>query len=355
MREPRWRWLVPYGLIALIGAPLAIWLHAMLDDARHGEDVDWKDPWALILLGGCALLAWVGFHLHRQRSATMAYARVVEWRLVRSGTIANLRSLPAVLRVLAVAAVVLALARPQTYREEDIVIKGIDIMIVLDMSRSMEEADLSRDRLDAAQRTIRNFIAGRKGDRIGLVVFGERTMVQCPLTSDRLALDQIVADLALGDVPDLGTAIGDGLALGLVTLRRGDASSSVVILLSDGDNNIAEHFEPEEASAMAKEMKVKVFTVLVGEVRTGWLGGNAVNPELMTSIAQDTGGRFFRVGDDESLARSFQAVSKTLDKTEHKTTSRIPNAELFIWFALTAAALLAVERVLALTRWRRFP
>ena len=352
-RQPRELW--PYGLIVAIGAPLALWLHGAIGDARHGEPVGWKDPWALILLGGAVLVAWVAFHLQRQRAATMSYARVEQWRRVRPGAVARLRSLPSVLRVLAVVALALALARPQTYRTEDIEVQGIDIMIVLDLSRSMEERDLSLNRLDAAQRTIRNFIAHRRSDRIGLVVFGERTMVQCPLPTDRAALDQIVAELALGDVPDLGTAIGDGLALGLTTLRRGDASSRVVILLSDGDNNISEHFAPEEAARIATEMQVKVFTVLVGEDRTGWLGGNAVNPELMTSIAQQTGGRFFRVGDDDSLRDSFEAVSKLLNKSAHRVTARVPDAELFVWFAIAAALLLAVERLLSLTRWRRFP
>jgi Ca-activated chloride channel family protein len=347
--------VVPYLLLATVGAPLAALIVDRIDRARAGETIAWRNPWALVLLGGCLLLAWVGFHLRRGRVATIAFARVAELDFIRRGPVAYLVSLPAALRILAVALFALALARPQTYRTEDIEVEGIDIMVILDMSRSMEETDLRRNRLDAAQRTIRRFIVHRKEDRIGLVVFGQMAMLQCPLTTDYRAIDQIVADLALGDVPEFGTAIGDALALGLASLRRSDARSKVAILLSDGDSNWTSKFDPDEAGRLAADGGVKVFTVLVGEENGGWLTGNAVNPELMRDLARRTGGLFFRAGDDRSLDRSFEVVRKTLEKTRRKVRGRVPDAELYPYLLLPALALLLLERLLAASRLRRFP
>src|SRR5690606_12532389 len=125
------------------------------------------------------------------------------------------------------------------------------VMIALDLSRSMEERDLGQNRLDAAQRTIREFLAGRASDRVGLVVFAREALLQCPLTLDYRSLDQIVADLAIGDVPEMGTAIGDALGLSLAQLARSAATSKVVILLSDGDSNVVNEMDPHEARALA--------------------------------------------------------------------------------------------------------
>src|SRR5439155_25631909 len=140
------------------------------------------------------------------------------------GVGAWLADLPGALRVVAIAALAVALARPETYRTIKHEVDTIDIVIVVDMSKSMEETDMgvpgrSVDRLDAAQRVIRRFLRRTKNDRIGLVIFGQQAMLQCPLTQDTKVLEQIVADLAIGDVPELGTAIGDGLALALSQLR----------------------------------------------------------------------------------------------------------------------------------------
>src|SRR5262249_24032804 len=161
---------------------------------------------------------------------------------------------------------------------------GIDIMVIFDMSKSMQETDLRLNRLDAGQRVIRNFIARREGDRIGLVVFAREALLQCPLTTDYRSLDQVVADLAIGDLPELGTAIGDGLALAVAQLRRSEARSRIAILISDGDSNVAYQMDPDEATRVAAAMGIRVFTVLVErEDSRGPVGANqyAVNPELL--------------------------------------------------------------------------
>lgn len=356
----RRRWLsalIPYLLLLLVGTPIGFYFQGDLARISEIESLSWRNPWAVLLGGGCLLLCWVLFHLRVRRAPTLAFSRVDEARSVRPGAIAYLATFPAALRICAVGLLVVALARPQTYRMEEVEIEGIDIMLVLDLSKSMEERDLVRNRLDAAQRTVREFLAQRENDRIGLVVFAQMAMLQAPLTVDYRSLDTIIADLAIGDVPEMGTAIGDALALALANLRRSDAKSKVVILLSDGDSNWTTKFDPLEAKEVAEEMGVKVFTILMGrESARGGLGDvYAVNPTLLRDIARDTGGMFFRAQETRELEKSFEAVRDTLEKSRHRVKGRIPNAELFDRLAVAALILLLLEMVLVFTRWRRFP
>lgn len=360
MARRRRRWLgalVPYLLLLVIATPIAVYFQGDLDKISELESLSWRNPWALVLLGGCVLLCWVLFHLRVRRAPTLAFSRVDDARAVKPGAIAYLATLPAALRITAIGLLAVALARPQTYRYEDVEVEGIDIMMVLDLSKSMEERDLVRNRLDAAQRTVREFLKNREQDRIGLVVFAQMAMLQAPLTLDYRALDTIVADLAIGDVPEMGTAIGDALALALASLRRSDAESKVVILLSDGDSNWTTKFDPLEAKEVAEEMGVKVFTILMGRESAGGGLGDvyAVNPNLLRNIARDTGGLFFRATETRELEDSFEAVRATLEKSRHRVRGRIPNAELFDRLAVAALILLLLEMLLAFTRWRRFP
>ncbi|HEX3764158.1 MAG TPA: VWA domain-containing protein [Kofleriaceae bacterium] len=356
------RALVPWLLVAGLGAIAALVIARAFDAMRGAEAIVWRSPRAVILLAAAGFVGVVAFHLHRRRAAAMAFSQT---HLVRRiGGLAWLSDLPGVLRVLAVAALAVALARPETYRTLKHEIDTIDIMIVVDMSKSMEETDLPRDRLDAAQRVIRRFLRRSTHDRIGLVVFGQQAMLQCPLTLDTKLLEQIVADLVIGDVPELGTAIGDGLGLALSQLRddRRDLAagepptkSKVVILLSDGDSNWVTRFEPDEAAQVARSMGVKVYTVLVGREEADLFGGTSVNPATLRSIAAVTGGEFFRATDYESFDRGFQTVRSKLDTTKRVEIERIPDKQMFVPLALLALVLLGLELVLSHTRLRRLP
>jgi Ca-activated chloride channel family protein len=256
-------------------------------------------------------------------------------------------------------------------------------MIVFDMSKSMEETDLPRDRMDAAQRVVRRFLRRTKQDRVGLVIFGQQAMLHTPLTHDMKMLEQVVADLAIGDVPELGTAIGDGLAMALAVLRRSDGQcdpnpvapktcpdeftcsskgfcegkkrNKVVILLSDGDNNWVTRFNPDDASKTAREMGVQVYTVLVGREDSDNFGGMSVNPATLRNIAKNTGGEFFKATDYESFDRGFQTVRNKLDTVKRTRTERIPDKQLVVSLVLIAAVLLALEILLSHTRLRRLP
>lgn len=346
------RALWPWALVAMLGAPLAALFYAKLSVER---DLVWQYPRAVVLAGAGVLTGLVGFGLRRQRAPGLAFS--MTHRLTQSwrGLEVWAADLPTVLRVLALFSLTAAAARPQTYRTVTREVDSVDIMIVFDLSKSMEESDLPRDRLDAAQRVVRNFVRGNKNDRIGLVVFAQRAMLQCPLTHDSAVLEQIVADLTIGDVPENGTAIGDGLALALAQLRRSDAKSRVVILLSDGDSNTVTAFGDSEAAATAKQMRVKVYTVLVGAESTDLFGGMSVNPENLRAIAKVTGGQFFRADDEASFRAGFARVRDSLDKTKRKLQERVPDRELFVWFAGLALALVALELALSATWLRRLP
>ncbi len=364
-----WPWLLVAAITGLVVVGAAAYYHVRLALLRHelgrviqlaihpgdqdGETIEWKSPRAIVLVAGAALIGAVVFHLQRRRAAAMGFSQVALVR--RRGLGSWLADLPGALRVVAVGALAIGLARPETYRVVKHEVDSIDIMLVVDMSKSMEETDMQRDRLDAAQRVIRRFLHKTHNDRIGLVVFGQQAMLECPLTQDTKLLEQIVSDLAIGDVPELGTAIGDGLALGLAQLRRSDAKSKVVILLSDGDTNWVTRFDPDQAARAAKEMGVKVYTLLVGSEASDLFGGMSVNPATLRNIASTTGGEFFRAADYESFDRGFQTVRKKLDTTKRTITERVPDKQLFVPFAALAALLIGLELVLANTRLRRFP
>jgi Ca-activated chloride channel family protein len=159
----------------------------------------------------------------------------------------------------------------------------------------------------------------------------------------------------IGDVPELGTAIGDGLALGVALLRRSDAKSKVVILLSDGDSNWVTRFDPDDAARAAQQAGIKVYTLLVGREESDLFGGMSVNPATLRGIATKTGGEFFRASDYASFDRGFQTVRTKLDKTKRTVIERVPDKQLFVPFALLAAILIGLELLLSHTRLRRLP
>ncbi len=359
----RWlRALVPYALILAIGGPIALALRTYYAERAAVAALTWAHPDVWVLAGAGLLLAWVGFHLARGRGATMAFSRVGELRRAGGGFRSYLVAAPMALRIVALGALIVALARPQTYRTITREVDSVDIMIVLDLSQSMEETDMARgdpltktDRLDAAQRVIRRFVAKRQGDRVGVVVFAQQAMLQCPLTLDMAIVDQVVAGLALGDIPSMGTAIGDGLGLGLAYLRKSDAKSKVVILLSDGENNISTQMTPKQAAEVAFDERIKVFTVLVGADDARLFRDNSVNPATLRNIATVTGGRFFKATDFAELQEGFETVRAELDKTRRVEKQRKKDAELFVAPLAIGLALLALERLLAATLLRRFP
>jgi len=327
----------------------------------HDEGLRLDRPWALLLLAALPLIAWRAIHGEARRAATLAVSRGADLDAVApaQGGWARWRGLPVGLRLVAAALIVVALARPQTYAPSgDIELEGIDIMLVLDLSNSMMETDLLPDRLGAAKRVIDDFISRRGNDRIGLVVFGREAFTYCPLTLDYATLRTLLAGVRLGLVDGKGTAIGNALGAALARLRRSQAKTKVVVLLTDGDSN-AGNISPQTAARLARDLKVRVFTVLVGQDAEPPGGGGRqrpypVNPKLLEEIAAGTGGSPYVATDDRALEDRFHAILEELDRSKLRDVGAL-HGEAFPRFLWPALIMSLLEAALRLTRLRRFP
>jgi Ca-activated chloride channel family protein len=276
-----------------------------------------------------------------------------------------------VLQVVAFSAGVLALARPQARDSQvkDLSVEGIDIVVALDLSTSMEAGDFKpHNRLHVAREVLTEFITGRANDRIGLVVFSGAAYTQAPLTLDYGVLKEVLRQLRTRVLED-GTAIGDALAVSLNRLRDSEARSRVVVLITDGDNN-AGKISPRDAAAMAKTFNIPVYTILVGKGgkvpfpagqdlfgNTAWREMEIpINPKLLEEIAAQTGGEYYRATDREELAQGLQKVLDSLERSKLVDGGTMQNVrELFRPLALLAFCAFALELLLRSTLLRVFP
>jgi Ca-activated chloride channel family protein len=256
-----------------------------------------------------------------------------------------------------------ALARPQHGSlKEDVTTRGVDIVVALDVSGSMAAEDFQpRNRLAVAKEVVAEFVKRRTTDRIGLVVFAGKSLTKSPPTSDSAVLLRQLDDVRLEMLPD-GTAIGSGLATALTRLRRSQARSKVIVLVTDGANNAGE-IDPATATDLARALEVRVYTILVGRggqvpmpVRvqdpfTGQMVQRTVmtevqiDEELLKKIAERTSGEFFRATDSASLRDIFIRIDQ-LEKSEIKTSAFRRYRELFFPALAAASALLATAGAL---------
>ena len=327
-------------------------------------------PGALLLLLALPLVIWA---LARARSRR-PILRLPSARLfdgLPQTAWARLRWLPGALRVLALALLVLGLARPQirASRSEDLSVEGIDIVLALDVSTSMRAADFKpKNRLHVARQVISDFIQQRVDDRIALVVFAGAAYTQAPLTFDHGILREVLDSVQTGVIED-GTAIGNALATSLNRLKESEAKSKVVILVTDGDNN-AGNISPSEAAAIAARLGVRVYPIMVGKGgRVPYPSGKdflgrtvytqvelPVNPALLADLAEQTQGRAFVATDTESLRETFQTILDELEKTQLIEGGVYVNyTEVFALAVLPALLLLLLEQLLLATRLRPFP
>ena len=331
----------------------------------------WKSPEAFWLLALVPLIGAWSWWIATRRGAVFRFpvARVLAERPGGLRSLAR-QGLP-LLRMAALGLAVVALARPQTTgaRVRDLSVEGIDIMIALDLSTSMEAADFRpQNRIFVAKETLNEVISSRVNDRIGLVVFAGAAYTQAPLTLDYGVLREVVKQLRTRVLED-GTAIGDALAVSLNRLRDSDAKSKVVILITDGDNN-AGRISPLDAAAMAKALRVPVFTILVGKGGkvpfpdgTDLFGNTsyrdldiAINPGLLQQISKMTGGEYYRATDRESLRAGLNGILDRLDKSKLLEGGASANyKEEFPPFLLAAFLCAAAELLLRSTVLRVFP
>lgn len=340
--------LLPFGAAALLAG---LCLHF---DPRPG--LSFAYPAALAGLVLVPLLA-----LSRDGLLRWQRPRVVRGNVQTTQARRSLRPWVSSLESLALLACIIALAGPRHLaaggQEQR---SGIDVLFALDVSLSMQASDIQPNRFQALQAVVDAFVARRPRDRIGAVVFGREAYTLMPLTVDHIALRNTIRGLELGNVDGRGTAIGNAVGLALNRLKPSDAASRVVILLTDGESNSG-NLAPAKAAAFAEELGVKLYTILMGrdgkaapgsgDLFNRVFGGGQefpVNPDLLRKMAEQTGGRFFQVGDRASLERTFHEI---LDKLKR---SEIQDEPLLYHYAYAAPLWLALISWLGAALLREF-
>ncbi|WP_158974777.1 VWA domain-containing protein [Cellulophaga sp. L1A9] len=329
------------------------------------ENIQFANPqffWLFLLLPVAVL--WY-FFKRRQETASLKIATIKGFST--SSLLPKLKPLLFVLRLLALAAIIVALARPQT---EDIstktkTTKGIDIVMAIDVSSSMLARDLKPNRLASLKKVAADFIKKRPNDRIGLVVYAGESYTKTPITSDKGIVLNALKEITYGSLED-GTAIGMGLATSVNRLKESKALSKVIILLTDGINNSG-FIEPQTAAELAVEYDIKTYTIGLGT------NGNALSPiainsdgsfrygmkpveideALLEQIAKTTGGAYFRATNNQSLASIYDEINK-LEKTEIEEFKYTRFEEKYRPWLFLAGILLLVEWLLRNTLFRSF-
>ena len=286
------------------------------------------------------------------------------WKAGGRSVLGVIRHLPFLLRTVALVMIIIAIARPRSSTKMDkIDTEGIDIVLAMDVSTSMLARDFTPDRISAAKDIAIEFISQRPSDRMGIVVFAGESYTQCPLTTDRATLINLMKEIETGLIED-GTAIGNGLATAVARMQNSDAKSRVVILLTDGVNNSGE-ITPQTAADIAKTYGIRVYTIGVGAngtapypVMTPW-GVQMQNVEveidenLLKNIAETTGGRYFRATDNTKLSEIYSEINK-MEKARTTIDSFPIYKEMFTGFALIALACLLLEVLISFIL-RRLP
>ncbi len=329
------------------------------------EGIEFANPeffWLLLLLPLAVL--WY-FFKRKEQAASLKISTIKGFK--NNGILPKLKPLLFLFRLLALAAIIVAMARPQT---EDIstrtkTTKGIDIVMAIDVSSSMLARDLKPNRLVALKEVASDFIKERPNDRIGLVVYAGEAFTKTPITSDKSIVLSALREITYGQLND-GTAIGMGLATSVNRLKESKAISKIIILLTDGVNNSG-FIEPRTAADLAVEFDIKTYTIGLGT------NGNALSPiaynadgsfrygmrqveideELLKEIAKVSGGKYFRATDNEKLEAIYDEINK-LEKTEIEEFKYYKYEEKFRPWVLLAGALLMLEWLLRNTLFRSF-
>ena len=299
------------------------------------------------------------------RRPHMRVSTSVPWTLKGHSLMSFFRHVPFLLRIMALVLIIVAIARPRSSQDmERVDTEGIDIILAMDVSTSMLARDFTPDRINASKDIAIEFISQRPSDRMGIVVFAGESFTQCPLTTDRATLINMMKEVQTDLIED-GTAIGNGLATAVARMKDSDAKSRVVILLTAGVNNRGE-ISPQMAAEIAKTYSIRVYTIGVGAngmapypVMTPW-GVEVQNVKveideaLLSEIADATGGRYFRATDNTKLAEIYSEINK-MEKARTTVDSFPVYKELFGRYALLALLALLLELVFNWFVIRRLP
>ena len=320
--------------------------------------------WLFLLLP--AIVLW-HFFKSKHQTATLKISSVKGFKTTKSW-MAKLKPFLFVLRILALSSLIIALARPRTVdvSNQTKTTKGIDIVMAVDVSGSMLAKDLKPNRMEALKDVAENFVTQRPNDRIGIVLYAAEAYTKTPVTSDKAIVQEAIKSIQYDNVLKDGTGIGMGLSTAVNRLKDSKAKSKIIILLTDGVNN-AGFIEPETASDIAKEYGIKVYTIGIGT------NGNAMFPyayapnggflfrmmpveideALLKTIAQKTGGKYFRATNNSKLESIYNEINK-LETTEIEELKFYDYDELFRPFVLLAGILLLIEILLRNTIFKSF-
>lgn len=363
--------VLPYLWAVLLFVPTAF-VCAYLIEGGYGVRIEpdsfrFERPMAALLFLGVPLL-FAAHHLNRFARPRLAISTGAVLKRLAPGWRTYFSGFSTGARAAVLGLVVIALMGPQSiHARNSAEVEGIDIVLSLDMSLSMEAADVTPSRFVATKEVVQDFLSRRPNDRIGAVVFGADAYTLMPLTTDKEALRNVVNELQLGLIDGRGTAIGNAVGTALNRLRQSTAESKVIILLTDGASN-AGNISPEQAATLATTMGVRVFTILMGQtddapVQQGTdIFGRPifqqaempVNDELLREMASETGGEFFSVSDRSSLERSFHQILDELERTEMEDAGRV-YAELYPALLWPALVLLLLEFLIGVFLLRRWP
>ena len=318
--------------------------------------------WLLVL--PVLLLALYLYRELKERDPHLRVSTVTPWEAGGKTVLGIIRHLPEALRLITLCLLIVCIARPRSKSEmERVDTEGIDIVIAVDVSTSMLARDFKPDRLSAAKDISIEFIAQRPTDRMGIVVFAGESYTQCPLTTDRATLINLMKEVQTDLIED-GTAIGNGLATAVARMKDSDAKSRVIILLTDGVNNRGE-VDPAMAAEIAKTYGIRVYTIGVGKegeapypVQTPWgpdvqMMKVEIDEPLLKQIAAETDGKYFRADDNTKLAEIYSEIGK-MEKTRTTVDSFPIYKDLFPRFAICALVCLLLE-VLIRAFLRRLP
>lgn len=322
-----------------------------------------------LLLLAIPYVLW--YLMYRKKSEpTMRVADTFAYRFAPKSWKVRLMPLQMLLRLLAFVMIIIVLARPQTRNSwKNKTVEGIDIMLAIDVSTSMLAEDLKPNRLEAAKQVAAEFISGRPDDNIGLTIFAGEAFTQCPMTTDHSSLlnllQNVRTDIAARGLIQDGTAIGMGLANAVSRLKESKAKSKVVILLTDGSNNMGD-LSPMTSAEIAKSFGIRVYTIGVGTNKVApypmpVAGGVQyvnipveIDTKTLSDIASATEGDFYRATNTDELHQIYKEIDK-LEKSKLSVTSFSKRYDAFQPFAAAAAIALLLELLLRITVFRRIP
>ena len=318
--------------------------------------VTYAHPFFFWLLALIPLLGVFYFLYLKKKKPVVHYSSLGVFKEIKKTFRQRLIHMPVILRLLALAVFIVALARPQsTSSSQNRNSEGIDIVLCLDISSSMLAEDFKpTNRIEASKRVALDFIDGRPNDRIALVVFSGESFTQCPLTTDHSVLKNLFKDINSGMLTD-GTAIGEGLATAVSRIKDSKAKSKVIILLTDGVNN-AGSVDPLTAGEIAKAFGIKVYTIGVGT--NGFAPYPLKTPfgiqyqsmevqideDILRQIAKETGGKYFRATDSNKLKQIYSEID-VMERTVVEVTEFSIKGEKYLWLVIPGLLLLFAEGI----------